>query len=64
MDVIDAVRTVLAVREFQDKPVPTDAARRIVEAAWLAPSAANRRPWHFIAVDDRDTLKSCYHERA
>ena len=25
----EAVRTVLAVREFQDKPVPPDAARRI-----------------------------------
>ena len=26
MQVFDAVRTVLAVREFQDKPVPSDAA--------------------------------------
>ena len=33
MEVFEAVRTVLAVREFQDKPVPPDAARRIVEAA-------------------------------
>jgi nitroreductase len=57
MEVFEAVRTVLAVREFQDKPVPPDAARRIVEAAWLSPSGANRQPWHFIAVDDRDTLR-------
>jgi nitroreductase len=57
MEVFDAVRTVLAVREFADKPVPPDAARRVVEAAWLSPSAANRQPWHFIAVDDRDTLR-------
>ncbi len=62
MEVFDAVRTVLAVREFQDKPVPPDAARRIVEAAWLTGSAANRQPWHFIAVDDRPRPKSCYHE--
>ena len=40
----EAIRTLLAVREYQDKPVPPDAARRIVEAAWLSPSAANRRP--------------------
>ena len=33
MEVFEAVRTVLAVCEFQDKPVPADAARRIVEAA-------------------------------
>ena len=53
MEVFEAVRTVLAVREFQDKPVPPDAARRIVEAAWLTGNAANRQPWHFIAVNDR-----------
>jgi nitroreductase len=57
MEVFDAVRTVLAVREFQDKTVPPDAARRIVEAARLTGSASNRQPWHFIAVDDRDTLR-------
>jgi hypothetical protein len=33
MEVFDAVRTVLAVREFQDRPLPSYAARRIVEAA-------------------------------
>ena len=57
MEVFEAVRTVLAVREFQDKPIPPDAARRIVEAAHLTGSASNRQPWHFIAVDDRDTLR-------
>lgn len=57
MEVFDAVRTVLAVREFQDKPVPPDAARRSVEAARLTGSAANCQPWHFIAVDDGDTLR-------
>ena len=57
MEVFDAVRTLLAVREYQDKPVPPDAARRIVEAAWLSASSANRQPWHFIAVDDRDVLR-------
>jgi nitroreductase len=57
MEVFEAVRTVLAVREFQDKPIPPEAARRIVEAAHLTGSASNRQPWHFIAVDDRDTLR-------
>src|SRR6266545_2671071 len=52
MEVFDAVRTLLAVREFQDKPVPPDAAHRIVEAARLSGSAANRQPWHFFAVAD------------
>ena len=42
MEVFEAVRTLLAVREFQDKPVPPDAARLIVEAARLTGSSANR----------------------
>ena len=57
MEVFDAVRTVLAVREFQDKPVPPDDARRIVEAARLTASSQNKQPWLFIAVDDRGTLR-------
>ena len=32
MEVFDAVRTVLAVRKYQDKPIPLDVVRRIVEA--------------------------------
>ncbi len=57
MDVFDAVRTVLAVRSYQDKPVPPDAVRRIVEAGHLTASSMNGQPWHFIVVEDRATLK-------
>ena len=55
--VFDAVRTVLAVREYQDKPVPHDLMRRVVEAAHLTASASNRQPWHFVLVEDRDTVR-------
>jgi hypothetical protein len=44
MEVFDAVRTVLAVREFQDNPVPPDAARRILQAARLARQFRHSRP--------------------
>jgi len=56
MEVFEAVRTILAVREYQDKSVPLDTMRSIVEAAQLTASGMNRQPWHFIAVDDRETL--------
>lgn len=55
--VFDAVRTVLAVREYQDKPIPHDVMRRVVEAAHLTASASNRQPWHFVLVEDRDTVR-------
>ena len=57
MDVYEAVRTVLAVRKYQVTAVPPDVVRRIVEAGWLTASARNVQPWHFIVVEDRETLR-------
>jgi len=44
MEVFDAVRLILAVREYQDKPVPPEIVRRIVEAGRLTGSSMNRQP--------------------
>jgi len=57
MDVFEAVRTILAVRRYQDGPVPEDTLRRILEAGRLTGSAMNGQPWHFIVVQDRETLR-------
>ena len=57
MQVFEAVRTVLAVRAYQDKPVPSDVIRRIVDAGRLTGSSKNGQPWHFIVVENRDTLR-------
>jgi nitroreductase len=55
--VFEAVRTVLAVREFEDRPIPDDVLSRIVQAAHLSASASNRQPWHFVLVTERDRLR-------
>lgn len=57
MDAFAAVCTLLAVRNFQDKPVPADLVRRIVEAGRLTGSSMNGQPWHFVVVENRDTLQ-------
>jgi nitroreductase len=57
MQVFEAVKTVLAVRSYQTKPVPTEVVNRIVEAAHLTASSMNLQPWHFVVVEDRETLK-------
>jgi nitroreductase len=57
MDVYNVVRTVLSVRKYQDKPVPAEVIRRIVEAGRLTASSMNGQPWHFIVVEDRDVLR-------
>lgn len=55
--VFDTVRTVLAVREFEDRPVPDDLLDRIVEAGRLTASSLNLQPWHFVLVKSRDGLR-------
>src|SRR5260370_42505602 len=55
--VFEAGRTSMAVREYQDKEVPKEAIRRILEAAHLTASAANRQPWHFVLVRKREALR-------
>ncbi len=57
MEVYEAVRTVLAVRQYQERPVPPEVVRRIVEAGHLTASAKNGQPWHFVVVENRETLR-------
>ncbi len=57
MEVFESVRTVLAVRSYQDKPVPPEVVTRIVEAGRLTASSMNGQPWHFIVVENRDMLR-------
>ena len=57
MDVFDAIRTMLAVRAYQDRPVPDTVVRRVLEAGRLSASASNEQPWHFIVVQEPDTLR-------
>ncbi|HMO57946.1 MAG TPA: nitroreductase family protein [Roseiflexaceae bacterium] len=57
MEVFDAVRTMLAVRSYMETPVPQEVIRQIVEAGRLTGSARNAQPWHFIVIENRDTLR-------
>jgi nitroreductase len=41
MEVYEAVRTLLAVRSYQDRPVPWDSVNRILEAGRLTGSSRN-----------------------
>lgn len=57
MEVFEAVRTVLAVRRYTERRVSTEIQRRVVEAGRLSASSINLQPWHFIVVEERDTLQ-------
>ena len=57
MKVSQAIQTKRAVRAYQDSPLPPEAVHAILNAGRRAQSAKNSQPWHFIAIQDRDTLR-------
>jgi nitroreductase len=57
MSVFECVRGRIETREFKPDVVPEAALQKILEAGRWSPSQRNRQPWHFIVVQDRETLK-------
>ncbi len=58
MDVIDAIRTKRAVREFKDQLLSPEEVDTILYTGRRAQSAKNMQPWHFIAIQERATLQA------
>lgn len=57
MKTFEAIKTMLAVRSYQDKPIPADVVTRIVEAGRLTGSSQNTQQWDFVVVQNRETLQ-------
>ena len=57
MNVFEAIKARKSVRAYLDKPVEEDKLLRILEAARLAPSAANRQEWRIIIVTNAERRK-------
>lgn len=57
MDIFTALHTRRSIRKYTADPVSDDDVRRLLDAAMIAPSAGNARPWQFIVVDDPDLLQ-------
>ncbi len=45
-----------SVRKYADEAISPENVALLLEAALLAPSGKNRKPCHFIAIDDKETL--------
>ena len=58
MNVSDAIRTKRAVRKFQNKPLPDEVIRAILNAGRRSQSSKNEQAWQFIAIRDKSILKS------
>ena len=46
-----------SIRKYKDTPIPRNDILKILEAARIAPSASNRQPWHFIVVENKETIR-------
>lgn len=45
------------IRDFSDKPVPSEIVENCIKAAGTAPSGANLQPWHFVVVSNPEIKK-------
>jgi len=45
-----------SIRVYSGEPVTQEDIQSLLEAGMAAPSASNRKPWHFVVVTDRDIL--------
>jgi nitroreductase len=52
----ELVKSKRSVREFAEKPLPQEIIHQILNAGRLSGSAKNMQPWHFVAVERRETL--------
>jgi nitroreductase len=57
LDVFEAIQKRKSVRSYELKSVPKETLEKILEAARIAPSAANFQPWYFIVVTDAEKRK-------
>jgi nitroreductase len=47
-----------SIRIYTDEPVSEADLKSLLEAGMAAPSGSNRKPWHFVAVTERETLRA------
>src|SRR3990172_2323877 len=57
VNVDDAIRSLRAVRRFQDRPIADGVLLEILDAARRAPSSMNEQRWAFVLVSDRARLR-------
>lgn len=50
-----------SIRQYTDQDIPAGDVKKILEAALLSPTGKNSRAWHFIAVEDKETLERLSH---
>ncbi len=58
MDALQAIFTRRSIRAYTGEAVTDEQLRTILRAGFSAPTAMNRRPWHFIVLRKPETLQA------
>jgi nitroreductase len=46
-----------SIRKYKNTPIPKEKILKILESARIVHSAGHRQPWHFIVVENKETIK-------
>jgi nitroreductase len=57
MELFEGLLSRRSIRKYTGERIDEEKIMLVIKAGMYAPSANNTRPWHFIIVDDRETLK-------
>lgn len=57
MDLYEAIEKRRTVRDFEDHSIPQKLIEKIIKAGLQAPSNDHMRDWHYIAVQNKNTVK-------
>ena len=58
MDCIEALKTRRSIRAYTGEPVSREVIEDIIDCGRLAATAINIQPWEFVAVTEREMLRS------
>lgn len=60
METMKAILTRRSIRKYKDKKINKEQVNEIIKAAMYAPSAFNKQPWQFIAIDKREIIDEIF----
>ena len=56
MDLEECLKNRRTVRKFKNLEINEDVLEKILQAGRWSPSSSNSQPWHFVVIQDSDTL--------
>ena len=54
---LSEIKTRHTIRDFSDKKISIEIIYNCIRAAATSPSGANKQPWHFVVIKDKETKK-------